>query len=827
MGKILIIAEKPSLAKNIVKAIDEKMKPTAINGKTVCYSNEDYIVSFAFGHLLSLKDAEDYNSDWKQWSTDPLPIIPVCFEYKLQKDKATGQVDAGVQEQFDQLNTMLNSQKVDKIVNAGDSDREGEIIIRNIIAAAGTKKPVYRLWMPDQTPKTISSELAKMKPDSEYDNLANEGYARTFVDWMYGINLTRLATCKTNTLLRIGRVTTPIITAICERERAIRNFVKEKYYIAAHKEDGLKLESELRHKTMNECQQLCDEYNKEPLVVKEIKKTKKTLPRPKLYDLSGLQGDAGKELKMAPKTTLDVLQRLYEAGYTSYPRTNSQYMAVAEKDKAKEIIDAIHTANISSDYDKISFRDSKEIFDDSKIEAHSGITPTTSIPNMNTLQEPDKSLYLLILRRFAAAFCTEELTVNRTNAVIANSKEEFKLSGDIVLTPGYTIFEKSAKKDEPLPPLTKGQQIQPKFLPIEKETEPPKHYSADSLNKYLKNPYSKEEKKELSEDEANKEILNDIELGTEATRAGLIDNAIRSGYITYDNKTNRYGITDKGEFYVDSLVGMDIDMTKDRTLNLSKYLKMVYRNEMNIDSVIEAAKEDLADICAEAKSKNVAQAAGDNNSSIGSRLCACPKCGGDVIETKRSYSCKSKECGCVLFKEDKYLMRYHKKMTASIAKTLFERGYVDLQGLVSPKNPEKKFKARIYAKFEQGEKYAKYEMSFDDYDGSKNNTVEKKNEQDNVFCKCPKCGDNIVIIKSPKDRRNMYYCLGCKSYLYRDSNKFMTTFGKEMTDDIAEKLFAGDVVTVEGMVSQRTGRSFNGKIKLDVSQKAFQIVFAM
>lgn len=828
MGKTLIIAEKPSLAKNIVNAIDKNMKPIAKNGKTYCYANDEYIVSFAFGHLLSLNDAEDYNSDWKEWNVDYLPIIPDKFMYKLQKDKSTGQVDTGVKEQFDQLCQMLNSTKVDKVVNAGDSDREGEIIIRNIITASGCTKPIYRLWMPDQTPKTIAAELAAMKPDSNYDNLANEGYARTFVDWLYGINLTRLATCKTNTLLRVGRVTTPIITAICERERSIKNFVKEKYYVPVHDVDGLKLVSENKSKTQGLCQITCDQYNSLPLTVTELKKTKKTMPRPKLYDLSGLQGDAGQFLKLAPKDTLDILQKLYEAGYTSYPRTNSQYMAVAEKDKAKDIINAIHAAvNTADEYaglGAISFRDSKEIFDDSKIESHSGITPTTSIPKLSSLSEYEKNLYLLIINRFAAVFCTEEYVINRTNVTIANDEEEFKLVGDIVVTPGYTVFMKNTAANKPLPQLTKGQNIKPEFKPVEKETEPPKHFTADSLNKYLKNPYSKDEKKELSEDESNKEVINDIELGTEATRAGLIDNAIKSGYITYEKKSNRYGITEKGEFYVDTLGRLDIDMTKDRTLNLSKYLKMVYRREMIVSAVVEKAKEDLKDICSSAKSISVAQAAASESSGIGSTLCRCPKCGGNIVETKLSFSCKNKECGCVLFKSDKFLEKFHKKMTAELAKSFFEKGYADMQNLVSPKNPEKRFKARVIAVFPEDKKYVEYKLDFDAKPvppGSKNPPPLSKPER---VCACPKCGGNII--KAVSDGRKLYGCDNkCGVFIYKDKNKFMNTFGKEMTDDIAKTLLSGKTAVVEGMVSQKTGKTFTGKIKLDWSDKIAKLVW--
>ena len=584
--KSLIIAEKPSLAKNICAAITPALKWVPGSAKNSgCWENDDYIVAYAFGHLLGLNDAEDYDEDYKKWDADMLPILPSNFKYKQSGD-------AGARAQLKLLKTLITRKDVDKVVNAGDSDREGEIIVRNILDYAGCKKPVYRLWMPDQTPQTIKAELAAMKPDSAYDNLAAEGYARTFIDWLYGINLTRLATTKSGTLLRVGRVTSPIVAVICERERAIRNFVPVKYWVAVHDDNGVKLASKIKNDVKSDCDALCAKYNAAVTKVEDIKTAKKVFSRPKLFALSDLQGEAGKAFKFTPKHTLDVLQKLYEDGYCSYPRTNSRYMAEAEKQKASDIIDAIIKATGQSG---IAFRNTKEIFDDSKIESHSAITPTYKIPNISSLPTDHQKLYTMILNRFMAAFCTEDYAVNRTEMTIGNGYETFKLTGDVIITKGYTVFEPVSKKEAILPPLQKGDTISPKFATVEKETTPPDHFTADSLNAYLKNPYSKDEKQELSDDEEAVEVISEVELGTEATRAGLIDAAIRSDYITLTK--NRYGITDKGEYYVDSLARLGIDMTKERTLNLSKSLKAVYKGQKTVNEVVVDASADLIDIC--------------------------------------------------------------------------------------------------------------------------------------------------------------------------------------------------------------------------------------
>ena len=696
MGKALIIAEKPSLAKNIATAIGcIKNWVNAPEGKTGYYENDMFVVSYAFGHLFELCDAADYNPDYKDWDVDDLPIIPESFKYRLKDD-------AGIKAQYKMLKRLITSEDIVSIINAGDSDREGEIIIRNILRKTGTQKPVYRLWMPDQTAKTINKELAAMKKDSEYDDLANEGYARTYIDWLFGINLTRLASVKSGQTLRVGRVTTPIISAICERERAIRDFKPRKYYIAKHEIDGLVLDSKEEFDTDAECQTLCDEYNGLKTYVKEKKRTKTVIPRPKLFALSDLQGVAGRQYKLSPKDTLDGVQALYEAGFVTYPRTDSQYMATAEKQKAKDIIEALQKA-YPNKMTGISFRDSKDIFDDSKVETHSGITPTDKMPDLKKLPEMQKNLYGAILARFCAVFCTEDYTVDRTKMVITNGKEDFSVSGDILLTPGYTVYEPNTKKDVILPPLNQGDEIVPGFAPAEKTTKPPDHYTSNTLMAYLRNPYSKQEKKDMSEDAETKEVISDIQLGTEATRAGLIDSAIKSGYISLSK--NVYGITELGEFYVDTLAKLGIDMAKSRTLELSKMLKQVYRRQATQENVVQSAVEDLRDIC-----KSCESAKTEKKSISKEAICKCPKCGNDIVENSKAFSCTNKECKVAIFKDNKFFASIGLKPSRKFAELIFTKGAVKASKLRS-KRTGKEFSAII--KMTVGDSYPAFELVFD------------------------------------------------------------------------------------------------------------------
>ena len=406
----LIIAEKPSLARNIIQGIGRVQKDE-MKKKNGYFEGGDYIVTWAFGHLFSLADIEDYSpSSSGKWTMDNIPCFPEKFKFALKRG-ADKEVDSGVEKQFNTIKYLCNRQDVDTIVNAGDSDREGEIIVRLCVDhALESKKDFVRLWLPDQTPETISAGLGDMKNETEYEGLANEGFARTYIDWLYGVNLTRFATIKTGKLLRVGRVIVPIVKAIYDRDMEIRNFVPQTYYTISSKEEtnGEIVELNSKHKFNDKehikAQEMCDRYNKEDAIVTSVKTKKDTLYPPKLFSLSKLQSYLGKKFKMSMDDSLTVLQKLYEDGYVTYPRTNSEYLATAEQGKMKSII-----ANIAKMNYPVAFRFSKSIFDDSKIESHSALTPTYKIPDPKKLSEKERQVYTTIFRRFVAVFCSSVL----------------------------------------------------------------------------------------------------------------------------------------------------------------------------------------------------------------------------------------------------------------------------------------------------------------------------------------------------------------------------------------------------------------------------------
>jgi DNA topoisomerase-3 len=644
---ILIIAEKPSLARNIAAGLGEfRRRDGYLEG-------ENCLISWAFGHLFSLADIEHYNprpEGERGWTMKNLPCFPKEFSYELRRADGGKTADSGVLKQYKTIEYLCNREDVDLIVNAGDADREGEIIVRTCVnKALRTPKAQKRLWLPDQTPETVRAAFGEMKDESEYDNLASEGYARTYIDWLYGVNLTRLATLRTGTLLRVGRVIVPIVRAIYERDMAIKNFKPEKYYSIASKEETsgeiVELQSKLKFDGKDHAKALakCVEYNACEARVTDVKRKKDTLSPGKLYSLSKLQNVLGKKYKMSMAQSLEIVQRLYEEGYLTYPRTNSEYLATAEKGKVKKILE--NCAKIGY---PVVFKDKKTIFDDSKIESHSAITPTYKIPDKSKLSEAEMQVYSTVFRRFIAVFCAEDCIAEKVEITVAvGDLEIFVLKGMSIRERGWMKYDDASQKDKILPSLQKGDKVNINFKPTEKETSPPKHYTIETLNNYLKNPFREE--KAMAEDtvgaddaEEYRAMLDGVELGTEATRTGIIDNARKSGYIQL--KKDVYTILPDGEYLIESLERMNISMDKFKTSEMGRALKRVFRGEMPIDDAVGLAVGEISRYFAPIPELPIEE--DTDTGFFGDVVGKCPLCSAEVKRTKYGYGCSAYKEGC-------------------------------------------------------------------------------------------------------------------------------------------------------------------------------------
>ena len=635
--KKLIICEKPSLAKNVANGI-ALLGERPIYNKDKGYTESDsFIISNAFGHLFELYDIEEYKPDYDQdkkyyWDLNGLPFVPENFNYRLKKDYKTKKTDTGIKKQFKLLCDLINDKNVDTIVNCGDADREGEVIVRIILEQAKNTKPVKRLWLPDQTEQSIATALKNLKDGKDYDKLADEGYARTYIDWLNGINLTRYATLKSGSLLKVGRVKSAIVRAIYDRDKDIKNFVPVPYYVVESDVDGIALKFKTKFQTAEEAQAKANELNNKEAIVKDINQKEKKISSPKLFSLSTLQNKMSKTHNLSPSDTLKTVQKLYESGYVSYPRTNTEYMATAEKEKVALILNAIND-------DELIFKDNKRVFDDSKIESHSAITPTTKIPP--NLEGSDLDVYNTILNRCKANFCKEEHIIKETTAIVAVGEDTFEIKGNALICLGWKKYEQEKIQETIMPNIQVGDVLNTAFNVNNKQTEPPKLFTVETLNNYLKNPFKNELKETENDDDEYKALLSGSEIGTEATRAGIIEDCIKSNYISLTKTT--YNIKNDGVYYIETLSKLNIATDTETTVELNKKLKDVYLGATTINSVVEVVSSSLQETMAQ----DIVIEKNENQEGT----LKCPKCSATLPPIKNRKAVGCKECDFIIWRK--------------------------------------------------------------------------------------------------------------------------------------------------------------------------------
>ena len=383
--------------------------------------------------------------------------------------------------------------------------------------------------------------------------------------------------------------------------------------------------------------------------------------------------------------SLKIVQKLYEEGYLTYPRTNSEYLATNEKDKIKSILEVVSKLGY-----KVKFKDKKTIFDDSKIESHSALTPTYKIPNKQNMSEDEIKVYTAVMRRFVSVFAAEECKIEKTEIVIKlGDKEEFTLKGNVIIEKGWTKYDDYNKNDKVLPSLNIGDEVNINFKPKEKKKSAPKHYTIETLNNYLKNPFKEDKNKVDEEMDENKDdtedykaIFEGLELGTEATRTGIINNAINSKYIAL--KKDVYTILPDGKYLIEELKKMNISMDKYKTSELGKGLKQVYKGNISINDVVLLTEKEISEVF---NSKNTENDTGFYREVIGK----CPLCGKDVIKGKYNYGCIGYKDGCN-FKISTMICKkiINKNVASEILKNKISPV---IEGFISKNNKE--FKARL------------------------------------------------------------------------------------------------------------------------------------
>lgn len=592
--KKLIIAEKPSVAKEIAKTV----KATSKNKSY--FESKDYIITSLFGHLLELYRMEDYNKDFSKWDLDDLPYFPKSFKWKLKKQK-------GIKERYNLIQKLILDKNVELIINCGDNDREGEVLVNNLVYDIFTKKkinkPVKRILLPDLAESTIKNELSHLRNIKDTENWYNEGLARTYIDWIYGINFSRFVSLKTKDRFSVGRVIVPTVKFIYDRDLEIKNFKPEKYLVLEGiiQKDGKEIKIEFQKitpgpgeidKAKENMLKQAEEICKGRITVDDIEE-KEVIKKPKkLFSLKTLQNYMFSKHKIKISRTLEIAQTLYEKTYTTYPRTNSEFLTDEEKDKVKKIIKKL----AEEEKLNITMKENKNIFDSKKVESHSAIIITGNKIKEDTLTTEELKLYNAVKNRFLANFCKDDCIVKEQTIKLKKLKDqesiEGKIKGTVIKQKGYLEFENDLSEKD-IPNFVKGEEVEIRFEIKEKETTPPGKVTEAELNNFYENPFKKEKQQEAEEttDEDYIAIMQGCEIGTPATRAGIIEKVKHDGYVV-ENKNN-LEITDKGIKLIETLDNLGINLYKEKTVEIGKELKDIYNNIISVDAVLEKVKEEV------------------------------------------------------------------------------------------------------------------------------------------------------------------------------------------------------------------------------------------
>ena len=482
----------------------------------------NYIVSWCVGHLIKMSNPESYDEKYRKWDIVDLPIFPDNYKYEISKY---------TKKQYGILKKLLTDEKVTQVINACDAAREGELIFRLVYNQAGCKKPIKRLWISSMEDKAIKEGFNSLKDGREYENLFRSALARGQADWLVGMNLSRYYSCLHNNNYSVGRVQTPTLAMVVDRDKSIRSFVKEKYFTVQINAQDIDLETS-RIDEKEKVERLLLSIP-ELVEIKEIEKKRKITRPDRLFDLTTLQRECNKYFGYSAKQTLDYAQSLYEKKLITYPRTDSRFLTDDMVSSVKAYIDSF-----GNDFDEKNF---KSIFDSKKVEDHHGIIPTSGSLKFDTrsLQASEEKVFELIKAKLLAARSGNLITEN-TKVICDVEGYEFTSRGTVVIDEGFTKYLTSytkKKEDKVLPRLNKGDSLRIEDKKInEKYTNPPKAYTEDTLLKDM----------ELAGKDAKQEA--DIEtkgLGTPATRAGTIENLIQKELVKRDER--KLISTDKGE----------------------------------------------------------------------------------------------------------------------------------------------------------------------------------------------------------------------------------------------------------------------------------------
>lgn len=694
--KKVIIAEKPSVAKNIADAMGIKQRREGY------FDGEDYLVTWAFGHLLQLYDAKDYDENMKGWRMEKFPFIPSDFKYKIKSDNLNRNViDKGAEKQINIIKYLIDREDVDGVISATDYDREGQVISDELFIHFHIKKPIYRLLLNEWTEDEVKKGMSNLKLNSEMQPLQDAGIGRQIADWVIGINLTSVATLRYGAsekkIINIGRVLLPTLKIIYDRDKEIENFQSSSYHkliIKVKSKDNIEFES-LYYE--NNSEQFTDkEYleeisgdlvNKRSAVVdKEVEK-KREYPGP-LFNLSNLQGYITSKYKgWTSDKVLKVAQSLYEKKYITYPRTASVVLDESLEDRARKVLENLKKGLPYES--QVEFIKNKRVFDSSKVESHSAIVPTYVIPKGISLEE--EHVYNAIKNRFIMQFMpVAEFEETKITLKVNDEKcsGEFISKGRVEVIKGWRVVEKIETKDTILPLVEKGENLDITDSKVNTVTKkPPKHHTEKTLLRFMETCGKgfKEDKEddENSSDEMMQAILSGFSIGTPATRAETIKRLKDIGYIQSKGKnliTTELGRTIVEIFPAKELLDLEYTGKLEKTLSDIEKGKFMKSDFLNL--IFDFTKASVEKIKRDDSILSKFKIEVPKEIEI---IGKCPVCENAVIESEKGFGCTNWKNGCkfTIWKNDKYISSFGKVVSKEMVKLLLQNGKVGFRNLKS------------------------------------------------------------------------------------------------------------------------------------------------
>ena len=670
MSETLIIAEKPSVAATIAAALGAKEKKDGYIAGNGC------LVSWCVGHLVQLAEAAAYGEQYKKWSYDSLPILPQEWQYAVASDKGN---------QFKILKDLMHRADVSEVVNACDAGREGELIFRFVYDVAGCKKPMRRLWISSMEESAIKAGFASLKDGKEYDPLYSSALCRAKADWIIGINMTRLFSCLYGKTLNVGRVQTPTLKMLVDRDAAITAFKKEKYYHVRLSLSGVEAASAQIH-AAEEAGNLKAACEAAQAVCTSVTREKKTVAPPKLFDLTSLQREANRIYGYTAKQTLDLAQALYEKKLLTYPRTDSSYLTDDMGGTAAQIA-ALLAGKLPFMQGADFTPEISRLLDSKKVSDHHAIIPTMELTkaDLAALPESERNILTLAGARLLMA-CPEPHIFEAVTAVFSCAGQEFIASGKTVLAEGWkglerrfmaTLKKKADTEDDEknalsldVPPFAEGQTFDnPQAAVTEHFTTPPKPHNEASLLSAM-------------ERAGNEETDPDAErrgLGTPATRAAIIEKLVKGGFV--ERKGKQLIPTKSGIELVCVLpeVLTSPQLTADWENNLTQIAKG-NADPDNFMTGIETMTRELVSTYPFLSDKEKERFK-EEKPVIGK----CPRCGANIYEGRKNYYCANRDCAFTMWKNDRFFEERKVTFSPKIAAALLKDGKAKVKKLYSPK----------------------------------------------------------------------------------------------------------------------------------------------